>query len=247
MTKEIKKWWNETSQGYQKNAKIHTRYAHYGPYSPDEDKLKLLGNVKGKNILEIGCGGGQCSIAFAKKGAHCTGIDISEEQLNFAKSLAKREKVKVNFILGDFQNLKRIKSNSQDIVFSAFALHYSPNLDEVFKQVHRILKKNGLFVFSFNHPFYDTINFKNLKIEFSYFKTGKFVEFETWPDSKRRKFVMYKRKVSDIYNNLVKAKFFVEKIIEPLEIKKDPWENEIYPIKLVKLIGPTIIFKARKK
>jgi ubiquinone/menaquinone biosynthesis C-methylase UbiE len=246
MTKEIKKWWNETSQGYQKDAKIPTKSAHYGLYSPDEDKLKLLGNIKGKKILEIGCGGGQCSIAFAKQGAHCIGIDISEEQLKFAKNLAKKEKVKVKFILGDFQNLNRIKSNSQDIVFSAFALHYSQNLDEVFKQVHRILKKNGLFVFSFDHPFYDTINSKNFKIEFSYFKTGKFVEWETWKNGSKHKFVMYKRKVSDIYDSLVKAKFFVERIIEPLKLNKDSWENKYYPIKLAKLIGPTIIFKTKK-
>jgi len=246
MTKEIKKWWNETSKYYQKEAKIPTRSAHYGLYSPNENELRLLGNVKGKKILEIGCGGGQCSIAFVKQGAKCVGIDISEEQLKHAKNLAKKNNVKVKFILGDFQNLSLIKSNTQDIVFSAFALQYSPNLYKVFKQVHRILRKNGLFIFSFDHPFYDTINSKKFKIEHSYFKTGKYVEWETWKDGKKHKFVMYKVKVSDVYNDLVKAKFFLERIIEPLKLNKDKWENKYYPIKLAKLIGPTIIFKARK-
>jgi len=252
MTKEIKKWWNEVSQSYQKDAKIHTKSAHYGPYSPDEDKLKLLGNVKGKKILELGCGGGQCSIVFAKQGATCTGIDISTEQLKYAEKLSKKNKVKIKFIHGTFQNLSKFKSNSYDIVFSAFALQYSPNILRVFKQVNRILKKNGIFVFSLDHPFYDTINPKTFKIENSYFKKGKYIEIEEWPDGTKHKFVMYKRKVSDMFNFLVESNFVVEKIIEPLYIKKLAWKKkkvwkEIYPEKLVKLIGPTIIFKARKK
>ncbi len=92
MTQEIKKWWNDVSKGYQRDSQIHTKSAHYGPYAPDEDALKLIGTVKGKKILEIGCGGGQCSIAFAKKKALCTGIDISEKQLEFAEKLAKKKK-----------------------------------------------------------------------------------------------------------------------------------------------------------
>ncbi len=249
--KEIKKWWEETSENYQEKSQIGTKSAHYGPYAPDENKLKLLGNVKNKKILELGCGGGQCSIAFAKQGAKVTGIDISEEQLKFAKYLAKKNKVKVNFLQGSFQNLSKIKLNSQDVVFSAFAFQYSPDLNNVFIQVYRVLKKKGLFVFSLDHPFYSTINTKNFKVEHSYFKTGRYEEVETW-DGKKHKFVAYKRKVSDLFNTLIKTGFNVEEIIEPFDSKtekawkKDFWKK-VYPSRLVKLIPPTIIFKARKK
>ena len=143
MTKEIKKWWEKASEYYQKESKIPTYSAHYGPGTPYENKLKLLGKIKGKHILEIGCGGAQCSIAFAKQGAKCTGIDISREQLNYAKALAKKNKVNIKLIQGTFQNLGKIKSNSQDIAFSAFAFQYSPNLNKVFRKVYRVLKKNG--------------------------------------------------------------------------------------------------------
>ncbi len=57
MTKEIEKWWDNVSKGYQKGSNIHTKAAHYGPYAPNENELNLLGKVKGKKILEIGCGG----------------------------------------------------------------------------------------------------------------------------------------------------------------------------------------------
>jgi len=243
MTKEIEKWWEETSQHYQESTKIGIGTAHYGPYAPDENELRLLGNVRGKKILEIGCGGGQCSVAFAKQGAVCTGIDISKEQLKFAENLAKKNKIKVNFTKGDIQTLKGIKSGSFDIVFSAFALQYVPDLTKCFREVFRVLKKKGLFVFSLDHPFYDVINDKTFKIKTSYFETGKMIE---------GKFVFYKRKVSDILNSLIESKFSVEKMIEPLKLKvQKSWRggrwDEIYPPKLVKLIGPTIIFKAVKK
>lgn len=251
MTKEIEKWWNETSKSYQESSMIHTRSAHYGPYAPDENKLKLLGGVKGKKILEIGCGGGQCSIAFAKQGAKCTGIDISKEQLEYAEVLAKKNNVKVNFVHGSFQNLGNFKSNSVDIVFSAYALQYSPNLKKVFSDVHRILKKNGLFVFSFDHPFYLVIDPKTKKVKDSYFNTGRHKLAETWQDDTKHKFIFYRWKVSDIYNDLVATEFFVEKIIEPLSLKnqiawaRGQWEK-MYPKDTIKLVGPTIIFKARK-
>ncbi len=56
MTKETKKWWESASEYYQKISKIPID-VHYGPGSPNEKHFKLLGNVKGKKILEIGCGG----------------------------------------------------------------------------------------------------------------------------------------------------------------------------------------------
>ena len=119
--KEIKNFWGEISDKYQTEHSIHTKSAHYGPGVPDENKLGLLGNVKGKRILELGCGGAQCSIAFAKQGAIAAGIDISKEQLEFARHLVKENKVNVNLILGSFQDIKKLKSNYYDIVFSAFA------------------------------------------------------------------------------------------------------------------------------
>lgn len=245
MTKEIEKWWNESSKYFQEDYKIHTKTPQYEPYSPNESDLKLLGNVKGKRILEVGCGGGQCSIALAKKGAICTGIDISKEQLKYAENLAEKNKVKIKFIKGDFQDLSRFKSSSLDIAFSAFAFQYSPNLKKLFKQVYRILKKNGIFIFSLDHPFYHLIDSKTHKIKRSYFKIGKYEEVEVWPDRSKHKFVQYTRKVSDIFNSLVEAKFHVEKILEPISFKEKTFQKH-FPKKLAKLIGPTIIFKARK-
>src|SRR3989344_356474 len=246
MTKETKEWWESASEDYQKESKILID-VHYGPGSPNEKNLNLMGSVKGKNVLEIGCGGAQCSIAFAKQGAKVTGIDISEKQLEFAKRLAEKNKVYIKFYRGDIKKLPQIKSKSQDIVFSAFALHYVDDLSSCFKEVYRVLKKDGLFVFSLDHPMYRTINSKTLKLKNSYFDTGK----KTFTFSGPKKFVCYVHTVSELYNTLVGVNFVVEKIIEPdsrKHYKYDSWYNLWdYKPKLLKMVPPTIIFKARKK
>ena len=250
MSSSIKDWWNANSRKYQEDSKIPTDSAHYGPYAPFENSLNLLGDVRGKRILEIGCGGGQCSIAFSKQGAHCIGFDVSEDQLSFATALAKKEQADVEFILGSFEKLNMLNSGSQDIVFSAFALQYAPDLGRVFSEVRRVLSNEGRFIFSVDHPFYvifdalaPRLKSRYFRIERSYFDTGKSVK--KWPDNSKRSFWFYKRKISDIYNSLTSSGFFVQQIIEPFDSTQDLWK-EIFPQDLCELIGPTLIFVSKR-
>jgi len=250
MSEDVEKWWDDVSDGYQEDAKLGTDSVHYGPYAPNEEQLQLLGDITGKNILEIGCGGGQCSIAFAKKGANVIGIDISKEQVKYARKLAADNGVEVDFRKGDFHDLP-IDAGSQDIVFTAFSLMYANDLAKVFREVNRVLKEEGYFVFSASHPFYFIIDSETHRIHRSYFDAGRKETIETWPDGTEHKFVVYQRKLSDIFNPLVESGFIVEQNIEPLDLhNKECTENvweKIYPLDHVKLLGPTIIFKARKK
>lgn len=246
MSKETKKWWEQSSKNYQKESKIPIDI-HYGPGSPNEKELKLLGNLKGKQVLEIGCGGAQCGIAMAKQGAKVTGIDISNEQLKFAKNLAEKNKVKITFHQGDIVNLKKIKSNSQDLVFTAWALHYVGNLEKCFKEVYRVLKKGGAFVFATSHPFYDTIDSKTLKLIRSYFKSGKHTQIYS---DKTKTFVFYDHTFSDITNAVVNSGLIIKKVIEPDSRKRykgDPWYGIWdFTKKMMSYYPPTIIFKTEK-
>ena len=143
--------WNRTSAGYQRLHQIPTDAAHYGPWAPDESELRLLGDVRGKRILEIGCGGGQCSIAFARQGAIAVGIDLSDEQLAFASQLAQSALapgvanddalVPPTFLQGDASDLGRFTDGSFDLVFSAYALHYVPHIEACLAEVSRVLRR----------------------------------------------------------------------------------------------------------
>jgi len=245
MTKEIKKWWEDNAKTFQEESKVPIGIT-YGPGMPNENKLKLMGNLKGKNVLEIGCGGAQCGIGFAKKGARVTGIDISEEQLNYAKKLAEKNEVKIKLLQGDIVTLPQIKSNSQEIVFSSWALFYVSDLNKCFKEVYRVLKKKGIFVFSTHHPFWETLNKRSMKVKRCYFETGKCEE----PHGKGI-FVWYRHTISELVNALTNANFIIERVEEPDPRKKDKNTSkeivpEAYKRKAMKLVPRTIIFKAKK-
>ena len=60
--------WDQISALYQARQQRSPHEIHYGPWAPTEQKLQLLGDVRGQRVLELGCGGGQCTLAFAKTG-----------------------------------------------------------------------------------------------------------------------------------------------------------------------------------
>jgi ubiquinone/menaquinone biosynthesis C-methylase UbiE len=120
--------------------------------SAGERELKLLGNVKGKDVLEVGCGGGQNAIVLAKWGAGFVGVNISEEQIKHARKLTRNEGVKVPFHLGDMEDLGEFKAESFDIVLSSFAIEYAHDFEKAFQEVFRVLRETGLFVFAMVHP-----------------------------------------------------------------------------------------------
>ncbi|PIX31476.1 class I SAM-dependent methyltransferase, partial [Candidatus Bathyarchaeota archaeon CG_4_8_14_3_um_filter_42_8] len=126
-----KRGWNIISKDYQSSVRISLDDVHYGPISSGEKELKLLGEVVGKEILEIGCGGGQNTIVLAKWGARSVGLDISEEQIKYATRLARKHKVKVQFYVGNMEDMDMFNDESFDIILSSFAIGYSENPGQV--------------------------------------------------------------------------------------------------------------------
>jgi len=145
-TKIIHNWWELNALKYQEIYKISTDEIYYGSYTPSESKLKLLGDVAGKDIVELGCGAGQAAIVLNKKGARCTAVDFSSAQLKYGRYLNFYEKTDVQFIEDDIQHLISLESHSFDTAVSIFALQYVENLLGCFKQVYRILRPGGEFV-----------------------------------------------------------------------------------------------------
>lgn len=254
--KVVKNWWNHASSYYQEVFNIPIDDIHYGPFCPPEKELKIIdvAHVKNKKIFELGCGGGQCSVFLSKNGAICSGIDISEKQIEYAKKLAKKNKVPIDYSVGSGENLGHYKDCEFDIVLSVFAMQYISDLDKCFSEVHRVLNKGGRFIFSLDHPFYSVITPETLALESSYnrsrlnetIKTSDIIEKGRWANGSTKKFVTYFRKVSDIYTSLVRSGFTVEEIKEPISDKgQDPW-SKIYSQKVARYIPPTIIFISKK-
>lgn len=251
---DLKKGWNKISEKYQKYTKISLKDVHYGPLAEGEKKLKLLGNVKGRKILEVGCGGGQNSVVLSKWGGKVTGIDLSPMQIAYAKKLAIKGGVKVKFHVGNANNLSRFfKKNEFDIVISSFAFQYFKDLKKPFKEISKVLKKNGIFVFCTNHPLtYHKFTSKGILIK-DYFKP----KISTWcwefPDRTKVRFLDFYHKFEDYFYALRTSGFLVEAVIEQKtlsknKLKKAPYipYNYLQEIKKWQKIPFTLLIKARK-
>lgn len=109
---------------------------------------QLPKNLRGKVILDIGCGLGESTVFLAKRGGKVTGIDISSKALNVGRKLAKLHKVSrlTNFKIGDIQKLPD-KSASIDIVIGKAVLHHV-DLKKAITEVERVLKPGGIAIFS---------------------------------------------------------------------------------------------------
>jgi ubiquinone/menaquinone biosynthesis C-methylase UbiE len=245
--KTIKEWWNSASEYYQNEISGDRMVdVQYGPFGSNEKKLKLLGEVKGKKILEIGCGAGQAAISLAKKGAICTGIDISPNQIKFAKKNAEKEKVTVKFLELPFSSLNTLKSRKFNIVLAIMSLQYCVNMADLLKNVKNLLVKDGIFIFSIESPFYLVMDPRDLKIKESYFNVGLKRKREKWPDGSIHYFMYYDRKISDIINLIIDSGLKIEKVLEPLDKEDNVW-GKGYRRALVNKIAPTIIFVCKNK
>ena len=235
--------WDRRSATYQAAAHLPTDVAHYGPDIPTETELRLLGDLKGKRVLELGCGGAQCSIAFAKQGASAIGVDFSPEQIGHARRLAEREGVKIELHEGDLADLAFLRGDSIDMAFSSYAFGYVEDLGRVFRQVHRVLKVGAPLVFSMPHPAYHLIDEDSeqpLLIRRSYFDDTPIEYVEDGVG-----FVEYHHRLSDLYIGLVRASYRVDVILEPEPTSAGPRSHQWHEV--FRYVPRTLIIRARKE
>src|SRR5690606_24281375 len=65
--------WDRISAWYQREARSTTDAVQYLDSGPTDSELRLCGDVSGRRVLDLGCGGGQNAIAFARAGARVIG------------------------------------------------------------------------------------------------------------------------------------------------------------------------------
>ena len=111
---------------------------------------KMLPDLKGKKILDIGCGMGQHAMQYAKSGAlSVLGIDISEKMLSYAKENNSDESITYRkMALEDLEQL----NETFDVITSSLAFDYAEDFGSLMKTIHAKLNENGVCVFSMSHP-----------------------------------------------------------------------------------------------
>jgi SAM-dependent methyltransferase len=190
--------------------------------------LQLLGEVKGRQILDLGCGDGMFALELFEAGCNnYLGIDASEKMVQVAKTVLKDQPS--NIVHSKIESWG-YPANQFDLVISRLALHYIENIGEVFLNVHKALVKNGRFVFSIVHPII-TASDKSRQpgsrredwIVDNYFSTG------------RRKVVLgdnyvyqYHRTIEDLYIGLQQVGFSIEALRESKPVRENFKDKDLF-------------------
>ncbi len=209
--------------------------------------MKMLGNVKGKKILDWGCGSGIYIKKLKSKGANIKGFDISQKMVEIARKINPSTEIKI----GSGTNIPF--NEKFDIVFASLAIHYLKKLDKPFQEIARVLKSGGVFIFSTGNPIPKagksmTIKGKKYKVLGirNYFTTDKTEITYTSQEGKKVKIFNYIIKLKEIIRLAQKYGFEIIDYEDtkplPRAKKIDPKEYEFYS--KVPLFS---IWKLRKK
>lgn len=212
--------------------------------------IKLIGNVKNKVLLDVGCGfGDHAKILSKQKFRKLIGFDISKEMVG----LANQQKIpNTIFYVGDMSKKLKHKDSFFDIVYSSLAIHYIKDINGLFNEVNRVLKKNGVFCFSTGHPIFNMLNQTDkCPIRFNNKKRAVFGNY--FDESKKKNDLGSLGKVklySFTYETLIMAglnngfELIDYKDARPTRISKT-YDLEKY--RLTTMLPTFILFKFRKK
>ena len=111
-----------------------------------------LGDVAGKDVLCLACGGGQQAPLLAAAGATVTTLDLSEAQLEQDRSVADREGLEIRLEQGDMRDLSRFGDQSFDLIFHPVSNCFIPDVQPVWDEAFRTLKSGGYLLSGFANP-----------------------------------------------------------------------------------------------
>jgi SAM-dependent methyltransferase len=211
-------WWDANASDYQAEHGEFLGDADFvwGPEGLREAKARLLGPVARQRGLEVGCGAAQCSRWLIGQGARMLGVDLSAGQLLAATAASTRTGVEVPVVQADARLLP-LADATVDFACSAFgALPFIGDTDQVMREVARVLRPGGRWVFSVSHPirwcFPDDPGPAGLTATGSYFDRTPYVETD---EDGHASYVEHHHTVGDWIRQLTAAGLVVDDLLEP--------------------------------
>lgn len=220
----------------------------YGCLCPTEDELNLFPSLSGKVVLDIGCGSGHSLKWCGDKGAsELWGLDLSTRQLENAKKYLMESGYSPRLFNSPMEHNPGLPECYYDVVYSIYAIGWSTNLQATFGLISSYLKQDGIFIFSWDHPFMHCVDEMDDKLIFS----GSYHETEPFTFQKYgNPLTLNNRRLCDYINALSEVGFAVEKVIE--ETDKETLSRDVefssgyYTPTKAKRFPLSIIIKARK-
>ncbi len=202
---EAKRGYDKLKSGYEK-----IPISFFNKYIEIPAVKKVIGNIRGKKVLDVGCATGTHSMMLKGRGAIVSGIDISSEMVD----ITKKKMPSSDFRVADMKKIP-FKAKSFDVLFYGLCIHYEKNLNIVFKEANRVLKKGGRIIISTHNPC--CTGQKKIKVAGKYLR----VVDDYFSDRKNKmelsgvELTIYPKTISGLLNPIIRNGFRLLNILEP--------------------------------
>ena len=210
-------WWDAEAGDY------YTEHGHFlgddeltwGPEGLRESQAGLLGEITGLDVLEVGGGAGQGARWCARQGARVVALDLSAGMLAHGARL-NHDAARPTLVQADAGRLPFADARF-DLAFSAYgAVPFVEDPALVMREVARVLRPGGRWVFSVTHPirwaFPDDPGPAGLTVQHSYFDRRPYRELDT---DGRVSYVEHHRTMADRITDIVAAGLTLDRLVEP--------------------------------
>jgi SAM-dependent methyltransferase len=211
-------WWDADAADYlaEHGPDIGEAEFVWCPEGLHEAEARLLGEVAGRRVLEVGCGSAPCSRWLRTRGAVPVALDLSRGMLAAAAELNTRSGIDVPLVQAGAEHLP-FADGSFDLACSAFgAVPFVAEPVRVMREVHRVLRPGGRWVFAVNHPmrwmFSDDPGPGGLTVTQSYFDRTPYLEVD---GEGRATYVEHHRTLGDRVRDVVAAGLVLDDLVEP--------------------------------
>ena len=194
---------------------------------------EMLPDLKGKRILDLGCGNGGMSKYFVNKGAESVlAIDLSVNMINEAKE--KNSDEKITYVVLGMEDIEKIEGKF-DMVFSSLAFHYVKDYDKLVSDIYNLLDENGILLYSQEHPIATAPKFHKEMKSSLFIDEKRYYVVSDYNDNGERKLfwnvdgvIKYHRNFSYIINTLIKNNYKLLEVKESTASKEAIKLNKKY-------------------
>ena len=237
---EVARYWDQNADLWADQ--VRKGWDAYREHFNNPAFLKFTGDLKGKAVLDAGCGEGYNTRLLARSGAQMVGIDISRRLIQLARQEEQRDPLGIRYEVASFTDLSLFEDASFDVVVSFMALMDGPNFEGASKEIFRVLRPEGELIFSMTHTCFLTKGIEWIRDEegnciklivSDYFDHRPVVQHWKFPkgpipeDTKPFAVPRFPKTLSEYINALICTGFVLREIEEPRPseeaCKEHPW------------------------
>jgi SAM-dependent methyltransferase len=244
---EVRRRWNRLADGWR--VQVGTDGDSNRRLNSDPVLWQFAGDVRGKRVLDAGCGTGYLTRQLHDRGARVTGVDLAERMV----AIARADHPGLDFRVDSCTDLATLADGQFDLVVANYVLMDTPDLDAAIRAFARVLKPGGAAVLVFSHPCFPqgaaTVSQDGRQVcyrwDFPYFEPTRCVD-PPWGHFTSA-FLWYHRPLSDYWKAFTAAGFAVVGFEEP-RITEDryPLAGDDKKLRNSKTRPDSVAFRLRK-